>query len=87
MKNLQMKVDALMRLCTAEQETERRKAAAEIRAMMGAGFYLPCRDPEMLIRDILLELGLCCGKNSDLREQAGSRGVATGCFSRGRNAF
>ena len=57
MKNLQMKVDALMRLCTAEQETERRKAAAEVRAMMGTGFYLPCRDPEMLIRDILLELG------------------------------
>lgn len=57
MRNLEMQVNALMRLCTAEQESERNKAKADIRAMMSKGFYLPCRDPEMLTRDILLELG------------------------------
>ena len=57
MNELQMQLDALMRLYGAKEETEREKAAREIRAMMMEGFYLPCRDPEMVIRDILLELG------------------------------
>ena len=58
MTNLEMQVNALMRLCTAEGTLDRQRAAAEIKTMMGGvGFYMPCRDPEMLIRDLLLELG------------------------------
>ena len=58
MTNLEMQVNALMRLCTAEGEAERKKAAAQVRTLMGGtGFYLPCKDPEMLIRNLLLELG------------------------------
>ena len=57
MNNLQMQLSALMRLCTAEAETDRKKAEAEVRRLMKEEFYLPCRDPEVLIRDILLELG------------------------------
>ena len=58
MTNLEMQVNALMRLCASESEAERKQAAAQVRTMLaGTGFYLPCRDPEMLVRDILLELG------------------------------
>ncbi len=55
MKQLQLQVEALMRLCTAEQDSERREARAAILRLMG-----PVRqslDPETVIRDLLLELG------------------------------
>ena len=55
MKHLQMQVEALMRLCTAEQENERQMARAEILRLM-----VPVRhstDPETVIRDLMLELG------------------------------
>lgn len=55
MDHLVMQVEALMRLCTAEQETERQQARAEILRLM-EGTRRPA-DPETLIREILLELG------------------------------
>ena len=56
MSILEMKVDALMRLCTAQRESDRRKARQEVEAL------LECTapggvDPEREIRRILLELG------------------------------
>ena len=55
---LQLQMDALMRLCAAEKESERLQAREDIRRI------LECRmtrhsstDPEYLIREILLELG------------------------------
>ena len=55
MTNLEMQVNALMQLCAAQGEEERKEAETRVRQLLG--FYLPCRDPEMLIRDLLLELG------------------------------
>lgn len=55
MKNLEMQVEALMRLCTAEKESDRQKARSEILRLMMPGKAEV--DPEDLIREILLELG------------------------------
>lgn len=55
MDNLVMQVEALMRLCTAEKETERQQARAEILRLMKD--TRRSVDPETLIREILLELG------------------------------
>lgn len=57
MSNLEKKIDALMRLCTAEQETERRKAKEEVLLFLRGGNAGTCCDPEYWIREILLELG------------------------------
>jgi len=58
MSILEKQVDALMRLCTAEEESDRAEAKEEVLRM------LECRrlarassDPEYLIRELLLELG------------------------------
>lgn len=57
MTNLERQVDALMRLCTAEAEPERRRAREEIMGFLGRP-QTPCsKDPEFIIRQILLELG------------------------------
>ena len=58
MRILEMQVDALMRLCTAERECDQALAREEIRRMLENRKL--CRagsDPEYLIRELLLELG------------------------------
>ena len=56
MKVLEMQVNALMRLCTAEEEKERSRAKEELRRLLE--FPAPAAaDPEQEIRRILLELG------------------------------
>ncbi len=55
MSELELKVNALMRLCTAEKENERLKARTEVLRLLGHSVSAP--DPEDLIREILLELG------------------------------
>lgn len=58
MRILEMQVDALMRLCTAEQESERRKAREEVcRMLENRNRRRIGGDPEKLIRELLLELG------------------------------
>ena len=58
MHNLELKVDALMRLCTAEQESERLQAQEDIiRLLGGRRPRRVCADPEYLVRELLLELG------------------------------
>ena len=58
MSILEMQVDALMRLCTAEKESERTLVREEVRKLLESKQYerASC-DPEYLIREILLELG------------------------------
>ena len=58
MSILEMQVDALMRLCTAEKESDRVQVREEVRKMLEnrkAGRAIA--DPEYLIRDLLLEIG------------------------------
>lgn len=58
MCNLEMQLDALMRLCAAETEDDRTRLRQELRRMMKAGHPVSgSEDPEKLIREILLELG------------------------------
>lgn len=54
METLAKQVNALMRLCTTEKESERQLIRGELRRLMGAPVPL---DPEDMIRSILLELG------------------------------
>ncbi len=58
MSILELQVDALMRLCAAEKESERARVREEVRSLLETrqrnGFRA---DPEYLIRQILLELG------------------------------
>lgn len=54
MNTLQKQVNALVRLCTAEEESERRKARGELSRLAGQEVV---NDPEILIRQILVELG------------------------------
>ena len=56
MRNLEMKVDTLMRLCTAETLTEQTRVKQELRQLM-AYPQLTRKDPEYLVRQILLEMG------------------------------
>jgi two-component system response regulator (stage 0 sporulation protein A) len=56
MRILEMQVDALMRLCTAEKESDRRKAQEEVRRLLNNRQYGNA-DPEYLVRQLLLELG------------------------------
>ena len=56
MSNLEKRVEAMMRLCLAEKESDRNQIREEIRNYLihsGTG----ARDPEQEIRRILLELG------------------------------
>ena len=58
MSILEKQVDALMRLCTAEKESDRVLARDEVRRMLENRTV--CRassDPEYLIRELLLEVG------------------------------
>ena len=57
MRNLEMQIAALMRLCTAERETDKQRARAEVLDYLTRSRQQPCTDPEYLIRQILLELG------------------------------
>lgn len=54
----ELQIDALMRLCTAEEESERMQARQEIRRMLD-NQTVPKRsaDPEYLTRELMLELG------------------------------
>lgn len=58
MSTLEKQVEALMRLCTAERESDRARVREEVRRMLES--QKQCRasaDPEYLIRELLLELG------------------------------
>ena len=56
MSILEMQVDALMRLCLAEQEPERQRSKQELKSLLWQ--HGPeALDPEDAIRQILLELG------------------------------
>ena len=58
MSILEKQVDALMRLCIAEKESDRASAREEVRRMLEARrLNRACMDPEYLIRELLLELG------------------------------
>ena len=56
MRNLELQVDTLMRLCTAETPTEQAKAKQALRQLMEHPQLTP-KDPEYLVRQILLEMG------------------------------
>ena len=58
MSILEKQVDALMRLCIAEDENDRTSAREEVRRMLEIRrLNRACTDPEYLIRELLLELG------------------------------
>ena len=56
MRDLELQVDTLMRLCTAETLTEQTRVKQELRQLM-AYPQLTRKDPEYLVRQILLEMG------------------------------
>ena len=56
MRDLELQVDTLMRLCTAETPTEQALAKQALRQLMEYP-QLARKDPEYQIRQILLELG------------------------------
>ena len=56
MRNLELQVDTLMRLCTAETPSEQAQAKQELRQLMEHP-HLTRKDPEYLVRQLLLELG------------------------------
>ena len=58
MSNLEQQVDALMRLCIAENESDRVRVREEVRKMLeNRKMGKASSDPEYLIRELLLELG------------------------------
>ena len=58
MSILEKQVDALMRLCTAEKESDRARVREEVRKMLeNRRLSQASSDPEYLIRELLLELG------------------------------
>lgn len=57
MSILEMQVDALMRLCAAEKESDRAQVREEVRHLLLQRRSGRSTDPEYLIRQILLELG------------------------------
>ena len=60
MRNLEMKVEAIMRFCVAETENDRADALAEIREMLRASAGTPAgaTDVDATIRRILLDIGV-----------------------------
>ena len=56
MRNLELQVDTLMRLCTAETPTEQEQARQALRQLMRHPQQTR-KDPEYLVRQILLEMG------------------------------
>ena len=57
MRNLELQVDALMRLCTAQTPTEQEQAKQTLRQLMANPKPMG-QDPEYLVRRILLEMGI-----------------------------
>ena len=57
MSILEKQVDALMRLCTAEKESDRTRVREEVRRMLENRKAGHSSDPEYWIRELLLELG------------------------------
>ena len=57
MSTLEQQVNALMRLCTAEKESERVKIREELRRLIVSRSASRAPDPEYLVRQLLLELG------------------------------
>ena len=58
MSILEMQVEALMRLCTANDEETRQEAKREIRNLLNGRAQAPAGpDPEDILRQLLLELG------------------------------
>ena len=57
MRNLELQVDALMRLCTAQTPTEQEQAKQALRQLMTNSKPMG-QDPEYLVRRILLEMGI-----------------------------
>ena len=57
MSTLEQQVNALMRLCTAEKESERVKIREELRRLIVSRSASCAPDPEYLVRQLLLELG------------------------------
>lgn len=57
MSNLEKQVAVLMRLCTAEKETDRRRAKEELRGLLNTAGASGPMDAEDVIREVLLELG------------------------------
>lgn len=55
MSHLEKQVNALMRLCTAEKEADRKKAQQELQQLLSGRPDTP--DADYLVRQILLELG------------------------------
>lgn len=57
MTTLEKQIEALMRLCTAEKETDKAKAKKEVLEFL-TRTHRPLRaDPELLVRQLLLDLG------------------------------
>lgn len=56
MKHLELQVDTLMRLCTAETPSEQSQLKKELRLLMEHS-HLSHNDPEYLVRQVLLNLG------------------------------
>ena len=57
MSILEKQVDALMRLCVAEKESDRDRVREEVRRMLETRTVSHSVDPEYWIRKLLLELG------------------------------
>jgi two-component system response regulator (stage 0 sporulation protein A) len=57
MSILEKQVDALMRLCVAEKESDRDRVRDEVRRMLETRKASHSSDPEYWIRELLLELG------------------------------
>ncbi len=56
--NLERQVAALALLCTADRENDRRRAREELRGLMRAAGSAGTSDPEEMVRELLLELGV-----------------------------
>ena len=57
MSILEMQVEALMRLCTAQDQASKEQARAEVLHLLRGRKAAPAADPETILRQILLELG------------------------------
>jgi two-component system response regulator (stage 0 sporulation protein A) len=57
MTTLEMQMEALMRLCTADQEKDKAAAKAQVLEYLGRTRKPLRHDPEFVVRQVLLELG------------------------------
>jgi len=57
MSILEMQVEALMRLCTAQDQHTKEQARAEVLHLLRGRKSVSTADPEIILRQILLELG------------------------------